>query len=91
MLSWTKRERAKATIMEVALYSHMVKTNLGSAIIHEESDGTCLMDMWRPDQSNIGTGKFVNVDVAKTRAETILDPRATCWDLLDFAILDEAG
>jgi hypothetical protein len=91
MLSWTKRERAKPTIAEPALWSHMVKTNLGSAIIHEMEDGRILMDMWKPDQTNIGTGMFPSVDVAKSRAEAILDPRATCWDMLYAGILDEAG
>ncbi len=83
MLSWTRRSRGDG------LWSYTAKTIIGTAIVHEEPDGQALLDMWRPDQSNIGTGKFPNVDAAKTRAETILDPRATSWDMLDDPMLDE--
>lgn len=86
MLSWSRRERAKG------LWSHMARTSLGSALIHERPDGQALMDMWRPDQTNIGTGLFPNVDAAKTRAETILDPRTTCWEMvLAEDLLDATG
>jgi hypothetical protein len=77
MLSWTKHKTTGN------LWAHAAKTMLGTAVVHEMPDGRILLDMWKPDQSNIGTGVFPTVDAAKTRAETILDPRATCWDFVN--------
>ena len=79
MLSWQKHFRGSPS--EV---SWSTRTELGTALNHERaSDGTVVMDMWRPDQSSIGKGKFPNVDSAKKRAESILDPRSTWFDLID--------
>ncbi len=82
MLSWSKETRG-------SLMSYVTKTVIGTAIVHEQPDGSAILDMWRPDQSNIGRGEFANADAAKKRAETILDPRNTAWDLLDHPALDE--
>jgi hypothetical protein len=85
MLSWTKHKRADG------LWSYSARTYLGTALVHEKEDGQATVDMWKPDQRTIGTGVFPNVDAAKTRAETILDPRATVWDMLLDDVLDETG
>jgi hypothetical protein len=87
MLSWTKHN----TNAPHAVRSYSARTNIGTAVIHERPDGQVQLVMWKPDQSNIGAGTFPNVDAAKTRAETILDPRATGWDMLDHPELDETG
>lgn len=86
-LSWSKTSRSpggdsRRTTPQGPLVSYSTKTANGTAVVHELEDGQALLDMWRPDQTNIGTGKFPNADAAKTRAETILDPRTTCWDLV---------
>lgn len=77
-LSWTKRYKGTST----------ARTSLGTAIVQERPDGQATLDLWRPDQSNIGT-VFPNEDAAKLRAEAILDPRATAWELLDDPMLSE--
>jgi hypothetical protein len=89
MLSWEKRFRGSP-----GQISWTTKTALGTAIIHEQAgpEGTCIMDMWRPDQSPIGRGVFPNADAAKTRAESVLDPRGTWHDLIDQPLFeDRAG
>jgi hypothetical protein len=56
------------------------------------NNGEILLDMWKPNQENIGMGLFATVDAAKHRAETILDPRATCWDMIvGFCDFDTIG
>jgi hypothetical protein len=86
MLSWT---RHNTNGPRRAVRSYSTRTNIGTAVVHEQPDGQATLDVWRPDQSSIGTGTFPNVDAAKTRAETILDPRATGWDMLDDPMLDD--
>ena len=83
MLAWRKHSQGQVV-------SHSAKTMLGTALVHERADGQITLDMWRPDQSGIGQGVFPNLDAAKARAETILDPRATCWEMLDDPMLDDA-
>jgi hypothetical protein len=85
MLSWSKMTLSNGALAFTA------RTNLGTAAVTEHFDGQASLDMWRPDQTNIGKGRFPNVDAAKTRAETILDPRATAWDMLDHPELAETG
>jgi hypothetical protein len=86
MLSWEKRFRGSP-----GLVSWTTKTALGTAVIHVQADSTCAMDMWRPDQSPIGRGFFPNADAAKTRAESVLDPRGTWHDLIDQPLFDGTG
>lgn len=94
MLSWERRDHGPAKTkfkpgsgMSPVLRSHTARTSLGTALVHEREDGQAELDMWRPDQTSIGKGLFATVDAAKTRAETILDPRATAWEMLDDPLL----
>lgn len=84
MLSWTRKIDAAA-----GFCSYAARTALGTALIVDRQDGHVELDMWRPDQTSIGKGLFPNVERAKARAETILDPRATAWELLDDPELSE--
>src|ERR1017187_5758547 len=99
MLSWSKTAwttQVDGTWREGRSWS--AKTTLGTAVIHQRTDGSVLMDMWKPDLSNIGRGLtatecscrlFPTVGAAMTRAESILDPRATWYDLVDSPMFDE--
>lgn len=87
MLSWQKHFRGSPSLV-----SWSTRTNLGTAVIHARAeDGSVVMDMWRPDQTSIGKGRFPNADAAKRRAESILDPRPTWFDLIDpLSLSDDA-
>ncbi len=81
MLAWTHRKRPESWI---------ARTATGTALIHVVGTGVVTLDMWRPDQKDIGRGVFPSVEAAKVRAEAVLDHRFTSWDLLgDFLPEDE--
>lgn len=64
------------------------RTKVGSAIIQILGHDV-LLDMWDPDQMDIGTELFPTVSAAMERAEAILDPRSTAWERLDHPGLED--
>jgi hypothetical protein len=81
-MEWRERKATGSTRVWHA------RTSKGTAIVHDLGDRV-LVDIWAPDQHTIGTGVFPTVNAAKQRAETVLNPRNTAWDLLGLLLPDE--
>ena len=79
MIEWKVRGRGKAL---------SIQTEKGTALIYDLGTAATL-DMWGPNQETIGHGRFDTVQQAQERAQTILDPRETAWDVLNDGFLQD--
>jgi hypothetical protein len=95
MLSWTKRvvQRVRTpgrVVTTTTVTTWHAQTIYGTAIVTDITGEPITLDMWNPaSQASIGHGTFPSVDAAKDRADAILDPRSTAWDMLDDILFDD--
>jgi hypothetical protein len=64
------------------LVAHYVKGPTGTALIWVKNTGEVVLDIWGIDQEALGQASCESIDEAKEKAERVLEPRTTCWELL---------
>ena len=79
-MNWTERRVAvRGRSFSVGYY---VKAPTGTALIWVKNTGEAELTIWGPDQGHIGQASCTDLTAAKERAERVLNPRTTFWELL---------